>query len=61
MHDRAEEFAATLARECGLAEAIALATDGIISAQESSDFYSLSIWREVRRILREWDERSDDP
>ena len=55
-HD-ANEIAADLAQEQGLAEAIETATEGIALSQRKSDFYSLSIWREVRRTLREWQAR----
>lgn len=57
-HD-ANEIAAALAREQGLADAIKTATEGIAVSQQESDFYSLSIWREVRRTLREWQARDE--
>ena len=55
-HD-ANDIAAALARQQGLAEAIETATEGIAACQQEADFYSLSIWREVRRTLREWQAR----
>ncbi|MBE0532403.1 MAG: hypothetical protein IH626_16370 [Rhodospirillales bacterium] len=45
-------IATQLVQERGLDEAIAAATEGIMSSQESGDFYALSVWREVRRHLR---------
>ena len=57
-HD-ANDIATALVREQGLAEAIETATEGIVVSQQESDFYSLSIWREVRRTLREWQARAE--
>jgi hypothetical protein len=50
-HDPAE-IVSELIQEHGLDRAIEIATEGIISSQRSGDFYALSIWREVRRLLR---------
>ena len=29
--------------------------------KQQGDFYRLSVWREVKRILRDWTEDVDDP
>ncbi len=53
MPDDPAQIASYLAQEHSLEKAIRVATEGILAAQDSRDFYNLSIWREVRRILRE--------
>lgn len=53
------EIAAQLVQEHGLEEAIDMATEGILSSQQTDDFYALSIWREVRRHLRSRQPRED--
>ena len=45
-------IASELIQENGLDRAIEIATEGIIASQRRGDFYALSIWREVRRLLR---------
>jgi hypothetical protein len=54
MRDDPRKIAVNLIKEHhGLELALERATEGIADAQEQDDNYSLSIWREVRRILRE--------
>ena len=42
-----------LVQEHGLDGAAERVTEGLFAAHERGDNYGLSIWREVRRILRE--------
>lgn len=46
------KIASELIQENGLDQAIEIATEGIVTAQSRGDFYALSIWREIRRLLR---------
>ena len=55
--DDPDEIATFLVKEHGLDRARQMAVEGTTSANEQGDFYSLSVWREVKRILRDW---SDD-
>lgn len=50
-HDPAR-IVSELIQEHGLDRAIEIATEGIVSSQRSGDFYALSVWREVRHLLR---------
>jgi hypothetical protein len=47
-------IAAFLVRENGLVGARQRAMGGTVEANERGDFYGLSIWREVKRILANW-------
>ena len=47
------EIATSLIHEHGKGAALRLALEEIIKAQSDNDNYSLSIWRDVKRILRE--------
>jgi hypothetical protein len=47
------DIADYLIKEHGLERALEQATEGIATAHERGDNYGLSIWREVRRVLRE--------
>ena len=42
------------AKENGIGRARQIAVEGTTSANEQGDFYRLSVWREVKRILQEW-------
>ena len=46
------EIAASLNHEHGKGAAMRLALEETIKAQSDNDNYSLSIWRDVKRILR---------
>lgn len=50
----AVEMATSLVRENGLDRARQIAVEGTTSANEQGNLYRLSVWREVKRILREW-------
>ena len=52
MRDDPHDIAEHLVQEHGVEGALERATEGIAEAQEQDDNYSLSVWREVRRILR---------
>ncbi|MDA1091481.1 MAG: hypothetical protein O3A85_14380 [Proteobacteria bacterium] len=51
------EMATSLVRENGLDRARQIAVEGTTHANEHGDFYRLSVWREVKGILREWAEK----
>ncbi len=53
MRDNPHDIAEYLVQEHGIELALERATEGITTANERGDNYVLSIWREVRRILRE--------
>ena len=53
MRDDPHNIAEHLVQEHGIDLALERATEGIAEAQEQGDNYGLSVWREVRRILRE--------
>ena len=50
--DDPEQIAEHLAEQHGAAEAQKFVSTGIADAQREGDNYRLSIWREVRQILR---------
>ena len=52
-NDDPHTIAERLVAELGLDDAVIIAVEGTTEAQQSDDNYSLSIWREVKRILRE--------
>lgn len=52
------EIVKFLVRENGLVRAREIAMEGTTSANLEGNFYRLSVWREVKRILRDW---SEDP
>ena len=51
--DNPHVIAEYLVQEHGLERALDRATEGTTAAQEQGDNYGLSVWREVKRILRE--------
>ena len=53
MADDAHEISEYLVRENGQEKAEQIAFESAMEAQESGNNYELSIWREVKRILRE--------
>jgi hypothetical protein len=54
--DDPEEIARFLVSENGLDRARQMAVEGTTRANEEGDFYRLSVWREVKGILRGWTE-----
>ena len=52
------EMAVSLVRENGLDRARHISVEGTTSANERGDFYGLSVWREVKGILRDWTEET---
>ena len=54
LRDDPHLIAERLVQEHGLERALDRATKGTAAAQEQGDNYDLSVWREVKRILREW-------
>ncbi len=53
MSDEAREIASRMIQEHGVDGAINEATEEILAAHRDGDFLALSVWREVRRALRE--------
>ncbi len=53
MRDDPHEIASYLIQQYGVDGAIAAVTEEIRASQEPGAFYGLSVWREVRRVLRE--------
>lgn len=53
MRDDPIQIAESLIKQHGVAGALTVAREGIEAAHASGDFYSLSVWREVMRGLRE--------
>ncbi len=54
LRDDPHVIAEYLVQEHGLERALDEAIGGTTAAQEQGDNYGLSVWREVKRILREW-------
>lgn len=59
--DDPKEIATILVEENGLDGAHAIALAEITRANQSCDYYSLSIWREIRNIVRDQMEPADEP
>jgi hypothetical protein len=59
MFDDPNEIAASLVAQHGLDVARQVALDGVIDMQQTGDNYRLSIWRDVRRLLKGWIEAAD--
>ena len=53
LRDDPQAIAEHLVQERGLEGALDRATEGTTAAQNQGDNYALSVWREVKRILRE--------
>ena len=53
------QMAGSLVKENGLDRARQIALEGTTYANERGNFYRLSVWREVKRILRDWTEPSE--
>ena len=51
--DNPKEIAAILVKENGADHALDIALAEITRANQSCDYYSLSIWREIRGIVRD--------
>ncbi len=52
-------MAGSLVKENGLDRARQIALEGTTSANERGNYFRLSVWREVKRILRDWTEPSE--
>jgi hypothetical protein len=59
--DDPQETADYLLRKHGQREAYAIALQGAVDAQESGDNYSLSVWRDVKRLLKRGSGPSEEP
>ncbi|MBT5047422.1 MAG: hypothetical protein HOM58_02885 [Rhodospirillaceae bacterium] len=59
--DDPHEIAAYLVQENGLDRARQLAMEGTFAANEQGDFYRLSVWRDVRRLLNDWTDIPEEP
>jgi hypothetical protein len=54
------EIVRFLVRINGLDRAREIAMEGTTSANQEGNFYRLSIWREVKHVLRNWIEMPED-
>ena len=54
------EISRFLVKENGLDRARQIALEGTTSANQDGDFYRLSVWREVKHVLRDWTEMPDE-
>jgi hypothetical protein len=54
------EIVRFLVRINGLDRAREIAMEGTTSANQEGNFYRLSIWREVKHVLRNWTEMPED-
>ncbi len=52
LKDDPSDIAEYLIRDNGIAGAVQKASDGIMKSQKDKDNYALSVWREVKTILR---------
>ena len=52
------KMALSLVKENGLDRARQIAVEGTTHANEQGNYYRLSVWREVKGILREWTEET---
>jgi hypothetical protein len=59
--DDPSDIAKYLFEDNGINSAIQMAQDGIAKAQQDGDNYVLSVWREVKTILRNENDGLDDP
>ena len=53
LKDEPSDIAENLIQENGIDSAILVAADGVMKAQKDNDNYALSVWREVKTILRD--------
>ena len=53
MRDDPHQIAEYLVQEHGFDGALQAAIKGVVTAQKQGDNYNLSVWREVKRILKE--------
>jgi hypothetical protein len=59
--DNPQETADYLLKKHGLQEAFAVALQGAVDAQDAGDNYRLSVWREVKYLLKRGSSSSDGP
>jgi hypothetical protein len=59
--DDPQETAEYLLKMRGQDEAYAVAVKGAIDAQDAGDNYRLSIWRDVKRLLKQGSSSSEEP
>ena len=54
------EIVRFLVRENGLDRARQIAMEGTTTANLDGDFYRLSVWREVKHVLRDWTDAPEE-
>ncbi|MBT3787599.1 MAG: hypothetical protein HOE83_12605 [Alphaproteobacteria bacterium] len=59
--DNPQETADYLLKKHGQHEAYAVALQGAVDAQDSGDNYRLSVWREVKYLLKQGGSSSEEP
>tara|TARA_R110001592_G_scaffold115740_2_gene316386 strand:- start:5348 stop:5593 length:246 start_codon:yes stop_codon:yes gene_type:complete len=52
MQNDPNEIAKNLIQEHGLDDALSVAIEGAIDAQRAGDNYTLSVWREIKAVIR---------
>ena len=60
MNDNPSQIADHLIEQHGVDGALETVREGISAAHANGDNYRLSVWREVRRILRDKPDAADD-
>jgi hypothetical protein len=61
MNDDPQEISKHLIAQHGTSEAaLAAAAEGAVGAEKEKDLYALSVWRDVKRVLRERIEAESD-
>ena len=61
LKDDPSDIAKYIIEDSGIDSAIQMADDGIARAHQDGDNYVLSVWREVKTILRNENGGPDDP
>jgi hypothetical protein len=59
--DDPQETADYLLKKHGQREAYAVAVKGAVDAQDDGDNYRLSVWRDVKRLLKQGRSSSEEP
>ena len=54
------EIVRFLVRKNGLDRARQIALEGTTSANQEGNLYRLSVWREVKHVLRDWTENPEE-
>ena len=61
LNDDPLDVAEYLIQENGIDRAIQVTSDGVMKSQQNGDNYALSVWREIKVILRNKKTRPEGP